>query len=232
MALSKAIKAALDAWKEGKGEFPDALDAGVHFDNDGAYLASLEPKAKKREQAAREAATAELLEKLGITDPAEIETIKAKIDASGAAATEADKLKLSAEKTAKELAKSQKANADLVGKLQGLAKRDALMPYANRVRDPEALSMFVTPHLDVSEDGTVTGKDGKSIEDIVTGVLTAKDYLKNPDFKAGPGTKPGVTKVQGPFQPNGDGKLSIGQAMVNELAAAGKIAAPSAGGGP
>ncbi len=237
MALSKTIKAALDAWKEGKGEFPDALETGSHFDNDGAYLASWEPRAKKREQAAREAATAELLEKLGITDPAEIEQIKAKLDESGAAKTEVEKLKAMNDKTAKELAKEQKRTADLTGKLQGVAKRDALMPFAGRVRSTKALSAMLEHQLVVGEDGTVTGPEGKTVEALVDELLKTESYLANPDFKAGAGTGSAQPKVKVPYVPpkGADGKdqpLSLGQAMVNEMVASGQLTGPKGTGGP
>lgn len=232
MALSKAIKAALDAWKEGKGEFPDALETGVHFENDGAFMSAVDSKAKKREQVARDAATAELLEKLGITDPAEIEQIKAKLDASGAAQSDLDKLKSSHDKTAKELSKEQKRSADLSAKLNGIAKRDALAPFAGRVRSTKALNAMLEGQLAVGEDGTVTGPDGKTVESLVDELLKTETYLANPDFKAGAGTKPTVDKVKLPFTANGDGKLGIGQTIVNEMAAKGILpsVAPGAGG--
>lgn len=233
MALSKTVKAALDAWKEGKGEFPDSLETGVHFDNDGAYLASLEPKAKKREQVAREAATAELLEKLGITDPAEIDAIKAKLDASGAAATEVEKLKATHDKTAKELAKEQKRTADLSSKLQGIAKRDALMPFAGRVRSTKALAAMLEGQLTVSDDGAVTGPDGKAVESLVDELLKTETYLANPDFKPGSGTKPTAPKIDLPFKQVGDQQLPAAQRIMNELAAKGQLPSmPGANGGP
>ena len=189
-------------------------------------------QAKGRVKEAVETANRELLAKLGVESPDDIEGIAEKLKGSTAAVTEVEALKKLNGKLAKDLEKTQQIAAGHVSKLQGLARRDALLPFAGQVRDVEALSLFVSPQLEVNEDGEVTGKGGRAVKDIVDDVLKAKDYLKNPDFKAGAGTKPGVQKIQGPFQPNGDGKLSIGQAMVNELAASGKIAAPAAGGGP
>lgn len=228
MALSKATKAALDAWKEGKGEFPESLEAGVHFENDGAFMSAVDSKAKKREQAAREAATAELLEKLGITDPAEIEQIKAKLDASGAAQTEVEKLKVNHDKAAKELVKEKARTADLTTKLQGIAKRDALSVFAPRVRSQKALAALLEGQLVVGDDGAVTGPEGKSVESMVDELLKTEEYLKSPDFKEGAGTKATAktTEFKGPIKPpvgedGKEGQLTRAQGFVNELAAAG-----------
>lgn len=232
MALSKAIKAALDAWKEGKGEFPGALETGVHFDDDAAFMGVVESKSKKREQAARDAATAELLEKLEITDPAQIDEIKAKLATSG---SELDKLKADNAKLTKDLGKELKHKGDLAAKLQGIAKRDALAQFAPRVRSTKALAAMLEGQLTVGDDGAVTGPDGKTVESLVDDLLKSETYLANPEFKAGAGTKPNGQKPDAglPFKADKDGNLpSVGAAMANELVSRGVIVAPSAGGGP
>lgn len=216
---------------------PRGDEFAVKFKTEGEFLAAVDKKLKSRVKEATETATRELLAKLGVESPDDLEGIADKLKTSTGAATEAEALKKLNGKLAKDLEKSQQANAAHVAKIQGIARRDALMPFAGQVRDVEALSLFVSPHLEVSEDGTVTGRDGKAVDDIVKDVLKAKDYLRNPDFKDGAGTKATASKVKLPFAvPAADDKnakpLTIGQQIMNELVSAGKLTAPGVGGGP
>jgi hypothetical protein len=242
MPLPKGIKAALDAWKASTGEFPAELDDGVFFPNDGAFMAEVGKKAKGREAQAREAATAEFLSRLGLTDPAEIEAVKETLDKTGVLKTEADKTKGELAKAIKAIEDSRKetemikaANVELLGKIKGTTRRSALSAFAAQVVDHEALTMFVEPLLDVSDDGTVTVKSDpkKTIAELVAETLKAKPYLKNPTFKEGTGTKPTPTTettAKLPFTPNDKGELkNVGQQIVNELYAKGQLQAPSGG---
>jgi len=241
MPLPKEIKSQLDAWKAGTGEFPEALDHGVFFPNDGAFMAEVGKKLKGRESQAREAATAKFLSDLGLTDESEIAAVRETLEKSGALKTETDKVRGELAKalkllddTKKEVETHKGLAAQHSEKLKGLAKRDALMKFAPQVVDPDALSMFISPNLEVADDGTVTVKgDGKkSLDDVVAETLKAKPYLKSPTFKDGTGTRSTPTDtdkktVPYPTPKDGEAPLKPSQIMMNDLVARGVISNPN-----
>ena len=203
-------------------------DFAVKFKTEGEYLASVDKKLKSKISKAVEDATAGLLAKLGVESVDDIEGLIGKVKSSEGAVSEVEKLKGTHDKTAKELAKEQKRTADLTAKLQGIAKRDALSAFAPRVRSQKALAALLEGQLVVSDDGAVTGPEGKSVESMVDELLKTEEYLKSPDFKEGAGTKATAktTEFKGPFKPpvgadGKEGQLPRAQAFVNELAAAG-----------
>lgn len=248
MPLPKGIKAALDAWKAGTGEFPGELDDGVFFPSEGAFIAEVGKKAKGREAQARETATAEFLARLGLTDPAEIEAVKETLDKTGVLKTETDKIKAQLLKATKDLEDSRKeiethktTGAQLTERIKGIAKRDALMEFAPQTVDPQLLSMVIAPNLEVADDGTVTIKGGdgkKTVADLVAETLKSKPHLKNPAFKEGAGTKTQPdpkTTVNVPFvQKDEKTPLTFAQVAINDLVAKGILQppAPVTPGGP
>lgn len=252
MPLPKGIKTALDAWKAGTGEFPTDLEDGVFFPNTGAFDAEVRRKSKGVESQARESAMAKFLAEAGLTDETQIAEFRETVEKSGVLKTEADKSKTQLAKLAKDLEESRKETetfkgtvATLTDKIKGTAKRDAISKFASQVVDHEALAMFVAPHLEIADDGTVSikGADGKpdakkTLDQLVEETLKAKPYLKNPDFKPGPGTTPTPstkTDKAAVFTPekDKDGKdkpLTFAQAAINGLASAGyKFDVPSVG---
>ena len=247
MPLPKGIKAALDAWKAGTGEFPTDLDDGVFFPNTGAFDAEVRRKAKGVESQARETAMAKFLAEAGLTDESQIAEFRETVEKSGVLKTEADKSKAQLAKLAKDLEDSRKEtltfkeqHAALTGKVKDIAKRDALSKYAAQTSSINLLSLKLLPDLDVSDDGTVTVKSDpkKSLDDLIAETFKAEPLLKNPDFKSGPGTKPTPdtkTDKTALFVPekDKDGKdkpLSFAQAAINGLADGGyKFTIPSVG---
>lgn len=212
---------------------PKGDDFAVKFKTEGEFLSAVDKKLKSRVKEAVDTATSELLAKLGVETADDIEGIAAKLKTSGVALTEVEALKKLNGKLAKDVEAGKATIAEHLSKLQGVARRDALLPFAGQVRDVEALSLFVSPHLEVSDDGTVTGKGGKAVKDLVDEVLKTKDYLKNPDFKAGPGTKATAPKIALPFTAAGDAKLTPAQQIMNELSSKGQLPGmPAATGGP
>lgn len=247
MPLPKELKAALDAWKAGTGEYPGALDDGVFFPTEGAFHAEVSKKAKGREKAGGDAALKSVMDHLGISDPAELEKIRETLEQTGVFKTEAEKSKAATAKLAKDLEDSKKESDTLkqtiaqhTEKIRGIAKRDALSKYASRVVDPDALNLFVSGSLEVAEDGTVKikGDDKKTLDQLVDETIKAKPYLANPTFKSGPAVKPKPeTEVRTdlPYKAPDGGQLTTVQRTMNELVAKGVIPAPGAatvGGGP
>jgi len=247
MPLPKGIKAALDAWKAGAGEFPTELDDGVFFPNTGAFDAEVRRKSKGVESQAKEAAMAKFLAEAGLTDESQIAEFRETVEKSGVLKTEADKSKAALAKLTKDLEDSRKEtlafkeqHATLTGKVKDIAKRDALSKYAPQTSSLNLLMLKVLPDLEVADDGTVTVKSDpkKSLDDLIAETLKAEPLLKNPDFKAGPGTKPQPDTKTDPkaiFTPekDKDGKdkpLPFAQAAINGLAAAGyKFQGPDVG---
>ncbi len=240
MPLPKGIKAALDAWKAGTGEFPTDLDDGVFFPSTGAFDAEVRRKSKGVESQAKEAAMAKFLAEAGLTDESQIAELRETIEKSGVLKTEADKSKTQMAKLTKDLEDSRKENetfkgqlAATQGKIKDIAKRDALSKYAPQTTSLEFLSLKIVPDLEVADDGTVTVKSDpkKSLDDMVAETLKAYPILKSPAFKEGTGTRSTPEKKTNvPFTPPTDDKdkpLTVAQRMINELVAAGKIPAPT-----
>ncbi len=245
MPLPKGIKAALDAWKAGTGEFPGELDDGVFFPTTGAFDAEVKRKAKGIESQAREAALAKFLGELNLTDESEIAALKETLEKTGALQTEAGKSKAQIAKLAKELEDSKKENetfkgqlAAVQGKVKDTAKRDALAKYAPQTTSLNLLTLKLMPDLEADDDGKVTVKSDpkKSLDDLVAETFKSEPLLKSPTYKEGAGTKPkpDPKTVDLPYKPpekEGDKPLTFSQIMMNDLVAKGIIANPNAGAG-
>jgi len=160
----------------------------VSFKTEGEFLAAVSKKTKGEVTKAVEAVRAELMEQLGIESFDQVPQLKEQLASTQKTISEAEKFKLTAEKHAKDLEKERRKTGELSGRLVKIAKRDALLPFVQQVRDPEVLAMLADPLLEVDEEGTVTVKNGRSIEDMVGDLLKAKDYLRNPTSKDGAGT--------------------------------------------
>ncbi len=201
----------------------------VSFPSEGAYLASVEKKLKPAITKAVAEAKAALLEQLGLESEDDVPNIVETVKKSKVAATESDTLK-------KELAKAAKRNTELTEQNSGLLnwkhtalKQSALAPYSSKTVDLETLSALVLSKISIGDDDSVSGADGKSIEDIVDGIFKAKPFLKVPDNNAGAGTKPGGGKSDGdkgkkaapadetPKPTNGYQKPNVGAAVVAAL---------------
>lgn len=146
-------------------------------------------RARKRLQSegAKESVSA-LLAKLGVESEDQIDEIKAKLEATQATQTEAEKLKNTLDKQGKEAAKLAKQLEELRGFKARVQKGEAMAPLASRFRAAADMDAYLAPLLAVDEDGKVTGPEGKSIEDTVAALLEKHTHLRAPDFKAGPGT--------------------------------------------
>jgi hypothetical protein len=240
MPISKELKAALDAWKAGTGEYPAELDNGVFFRNEGAYLDDVGKKSKSREGKAREEATADFLARLGLTNPEEIESVKAALEKSGVLKTEVEKVKGDLAKYADEIkkrdatiAEKDKAIGDLSGFKTKVLKTEALTPHLAKIAPDfrDLVSENLLGKIAVDEAGKIAGPEGKDISALVDDLIKAKPSLKAPDFKPAPGTKPTTEKPNLPFaKTEGGPELSVGQRAVNEMIAKGQIAAPAPSG--
>lgn len=160
----------------------------ISFKTEGEFLATVAKKTKGAVSAAVDALRSEIAGKLGVESLDEIDAITERLKTTEKQVGEVEKLKAQHDKVTKDYAKEQKRASELSARLVKIAKRDALIPFAAQVRDPEVLAMLADPKLEVDEDGVVTVKDGTSIENLVEGLLKAKDYLRNPAHKDGAGT--------------------------------------------
>jgi len=173
---------------EGGGAAAADPKPAVTFKTEGEFLAAVEKRSKGAISKAVEAAKAEILGSLGVETLDDLGSVKERLASTEKTVSEAEKLKAAHDKAVKELDKEKRRGGELTGRLQKIAKRDALMPFMTQVRDSEALAMFAEPHLEVDDEGVVTVKNGRSVEDLVGDILKAKDYLKNPAHKDGAGT--------------------------------------------
>ena len=233
MPITKELKAALDAWKAGTGEYPSELDAGVFFPNEGAYHFDVDKKSKGREGKGREQATAEFLARLGLTDPAEIESVKEALEKSGALKTEAEKIRAELAKHVDEIkkrdatiAEKDKAIGDLSGFKTQVQKQKALAPHLAKLGEAFR-GMFEENLLSkITIDGDkILAPEGKEIGAYIDDFLKANPALKAADFKPGAGTKPTTEKPSNvPFQKSEDGPdITPAQRFVNEMAAKGQL---------
>lgn len=193
MALSKEIKAALEAWKKGEGDFPGALETGMFFDDDKGFLDAagkrFDGKVKSAEKAARDAATAEILKQLNIDDPGQIAEIKERLEASSASATELQKIQLEAKRIGKELEKAKANEAALLGFKNEVLKDRAISPLLSKVHPDFRNMVRKNVSVDLVVDGDkVNGPDGKDAEAMIEALLKETPSLKAPEIKPGSGT--------------------------------------------
>lgn len=254
MPLPKALRD-LIAGKLKEGEsLPAELESGVFFEDEGAFLAAADKKsrskvteaeknAEKRAREARETALNEIFEKLGVTDPEQLEEIKGKLaDAEGtrdrAAKLEADLNKLSKE-SKKALDALTKERDELLGFKTTHVKRSALSPHLAKIH-PDFRDIVEENLLGkLAIDGEkITAPEGKEIAAYVDEIIKAKPSLKAPDFQRGAGTGPNGGKAQGDSggnagasngqqkDPPKDVRTAVVQALAEKAAAAGGAAGP------
>lgn len=210
MALPKALRDKLSNLLKDGAELPKELDDGVFFENEGDFLATVEKKTKPKLTAAeqrasqaakeaRESAVAEIVERLGLTDPDQIEAIKDRLAEADGTRTEAEKLKADLAKLQKETAKAlsavTKERDELLGHRQTQMKREALTPHLAKIH-PDFRDMVeenLMTKIAIVE-GKVVGPEGKAPEVLVADMLAAKPSIKAPDFKGGAGTTPNGDK--------------------------------------
>lgn len=220
MPISKALKDALAAWKEGKGEFPDALDSGVFFDSEAGFVKAAEEKSKPHARKAAEAKQAELLAALGITDPAQLEEIKAKLAVTDTSLSEAERLKAENSKQAKELAKRDKAIEELTGFRSTVVKGNALDSHLAKIH-PDLRAMVrenVLGKLTIGEGDKVLGPEGKEPGAYIDELIKATPTLKAPDYKSGGAGTSGTPPKGAPT--NGTDTRTPAQKVVAEMVAA------------
>lgn len=227
MPLSKEVKAALEAWKKGEGEFPAALDSGMFFDDEKVFLDAagkrFDGKVRQAAKEAQEKATATLLEQLGVSDPAQIAEIKERLAASDATATEAQKLSLEVKRLGRELEK-EKGNAQgLLGFKIEVLKDRALSPLLGKIHPDfrDLVRENLSAKLTVDGD-KIMGPEGKDPEALVEALLKQKPALKAPEIKEGSGTngQPAKGKPNGAGAPNGEDKRSPLEKVVADMNAA------------
>ena len=160
----------------------------VTFKTEGEFLAAVEKRSKGSVSKAVDAARSEILTALGVESIDDLAGVKDRLASTEKTVSEAEKLKLSHDKTTKELEKERKKAAELSGRLVKIAKRDALLPLAAQVRDTEIVAMLVDPLLEVDEEGAVSVKDGRKLENVVSDLLKSRDFLAMPARKDGAGT--------------------------------------------
>ena len=173
---------------EGAGAAGGDAKPAVQFKSDGEYLASVEKRSRPMITKAVEAARSEIFAALGVESADELAGLKEALESSKAKVSEAEKLKAAHDKGQRELEKERKRSEGLSGRLIKIAKRDALLPYVGQVVDPEVFTMLLEDKLEVDEEGAVSVKDGKALENVVEDLLKKRDYLRKPAAKDGAGT--------------------------------------------
>jgi len=178
-----------DKTQPGTGAAAAADDKpAVVFKTREEFHREVDRKANAAAKKAAEDTQAKIFEMLGLESEDDLPKLKDTIASSTKTVSEAEKLKTAHDKLTKEHGKEKARGDALQSKLKGIAKRDALAPFASRVRDMEALTMFADRALEVDDEGAVTVKDGGKIDDWVENLLKAKDYLKVAPAAAGAGT--------------------------------------------
>lgn len=216
MGLSKAHLAALESWKKGEGEFPEALNAGQFFDNDDHLNRVVQSKLGPAAKAARDKLQAEMLEALGITDPEELQGIKTKLAEAAGTLTEVEKLRANDTKKDKEIAKLIERNKTLEGFQVKVLKNQAIEPLLVKIDEKFRPAARRLIEIDLKVDGEkVVGPEGAEVGAFVEEFLKTNPAFKAPETKAGAGTGPngGKSKQQtegGQGQGNGQGNGANG----------------------
>jgi len=164
----------------------------ITFKTEADFHREIERKSKSAVKAAVEEANKSILEALGIDSLDDLPTVVEAAKQTKVVKTETDKLKNDFTKLTKELQKSQEANAGLMQWKQRAIKANALSAYSSKTVDLETLSALVESKIAIGDDDSVSGPNGKSLEEIVNEVFKAKPFLKAPDNTPGAGTKPGA----------------------------------------
>jgi hypothetical protein len=160
----------------------------VTFKTEGEFLAAVSKKTKGEVAKAVETVRAEMMEALGLESLDDVPKLKERLASTEKSVTEAEKLKSLTDRQAKDIAKAEKKVSDLSAKLHRIAKRDALLPFNDQVVDAGVVAMLVDPLLEVDEDGGVSVKDGRALENVIGELLKAKPFLKKSDAATGAGT--------------------------------------------
>ena len=227
MPLPKAIRDALAAKLKDGEAIPAELDSGIFFENEGDFLTTVEKKSKSKlteadrkaanaAKEAREAALNEIFEKLGVTDPDQLDDFKGRLADAEGTRSELEKVKAELVKTQKESAKAigalTKVNDELLGFKTTHVKRGALSPHLSKIhpdlRDVVEENLLAKLAIDGDK---VTGPEGKAIDSLIDEMIKAKPSLKAPDFKGGAATGPGGGKASGDSA-GGNASASNGQA--------------------
>jgi TolA-binding protein len=207
MALPKELTAALDAWKKGEGEFPEALNHGSFFENDGVLQKVINGKLGPAQKAARAEAEAQILELVGVNDPEQLKEIKQKLAEAAGTVTEVEKLRSTNTKWEKEHAKANERIKELEGFKVKVLKAQAIEPHLAKVH-PDFRAL-VRENLEgkLRIDGEkVLAPEDADVGSFLDGMLKATPSLKAPDFQAGAGTGPsGGKSKQGAAATTGNG---------------------------
>jgi hypothetical protein len=151
-------------------------------------------KVKSAAKEAREAATKEFLDALGIEDPSKIAEIKEKLSLADTSSSELDRVKAEGGKTARELKKAQEQVASLLGFKQEVLRTKAIEPHLAKIHPDHRevwRDILVSRASVLDDDKVVIGKgtDAKDPAEYVEQLIKDKPIYKAPDYKSGAGTK-------------------------------------------
>ncbi len=170
----------------------DDKKPAITFPTEGAFFAAVDKKAKPLITKAVEEAKRAIFEQLGLDSDDELPGIVETVKKGRTAATEADTLKRELAKERKEKATALEAAGNLLNWKHTAIKQSALAPYSGKTVDLETLQALILPRLTIGDDDSLSGPNGKSVEDMINDVFKAKPFLKAPDNTPGAGTKPGA----------------------------------------
>lgn len=179
---------------------------------------------KKLELEGAKNATAAILGKLGLDSEEQLEEFKAKLAGTDAVKSEAEKHKSELSKAMKRIEALAKENEGFKADRNKLRINEATSAHSSKFRHSRDVDKYLATELVVNDDGEVVGRDGKSVDDVVSAVLEANDFLRAPAFKPGPGTS--ATPHKPAAQPsikNGSGKPDLAAAQANLSVAAREV---------
>lgn len=220
------------------GDKPPEPKPEVSFKTKAEFHAEIERKTKSAVRAAVDEANKALLEKLGVESEDDLPAIVEGVKKSKQAVSDSDKLKGDYAKLEKKHNAAVEQVASLSQWRESAIKGRAISAYQSKTVDLETLTLLVGSKIVIRDDDSVSGPDGKALDDVVEEILKAKPFLKAADHVGGAGTKPGGGKPDGDAKPKpnlgtGDVKPngrppSIGQTVADALRAS---AAANGGGG-
>lgn len=179
----------------------------IAFKTKAEFHAEVDRKTKSAVAKATEDTTRKYLEALGIESEEELASVVETVKKGKTAVSETEALKQQHNKLTKDHAKLKEGFDGLLGWKRQALVSSALSAYSGKTVDLETLSALVVPKLSISDDDSVTGPNGMSLEDVIEGVFKLKPFLKVPDNTAGAGTKPGGGKSEGDGKPKKKGEI-------------------------
>jgi hypothetical protein len=193
---------------DGEGKAKAEPKPEIAFKTKAEFHAEVDRKTKAAVTKAIEETKRALLEGLGVESEEELPTIVETVKKGKAAVTETDAIKNAHAKLTKQHATLQEQYSAAISWKHKSLRQSALNAFASKTVDLETLAALVEPKIVIGDDDSVTGPNGKALEDLVDDIFKAKPFLKVPDNTPGAGTNPKGGKSDGGDKSKAKGKES------------------------